>query len=124
MSADHNLSWRDERLKLSLNKLERLIGKTANQIALSGLIPRGRQLPNRLDPSGAVGRVRGKTQFWLRYKIWSILETYFFGTPFCFGAFGPDAGVQELMAIYVSNYVIAPWRHGTAARPSTRASLG
>ena len=24
----------------------------------------------------------------------------------------------------LSNYVIAPWRHGTAARPSTRASLG
>jgi len=24
----------------------------------------------------------------------------------------------------MSNYVIAPWRHGTAARPSTRASLG
>jgi len=48
MSADHNLSWRDERLKLSLNELERPIGKTANQIALSGLIPRGRQLPNRL----------------------------------------------------------------------------
>jgi len=23
----------------------------------------------------------------------------------------------------VSNYVIAPWRHGTAAQPSTRASL-
>ena len=25
---------------------------------------------------------------------------------------------------FLSNYVIAPWRHGTAARPSTRASLG
>ena len=59
MSADHNLSWRDERLKLSLNELERLIGKTANQIALSGLIPRG--LPSRIAISAIELSLKGCT---------------------------------------------------------------
>ncbi|KAK4161200.1 hypothetical protein QBC43DRAFT_292264 [Cladorrhinum sp. PSN259] len=104
--SDQNFAWRDERLRISMNELRRLIDNATAQIALSGLIPRGLQLPSRLDPNGALAQVRGKIQFWLQYKIWSTLERYFFSLPFGFGAFGPDAGVQELVAIY------AAWRRG------------
>jgi len=36
----------------------------------------------------------------------------------------PERGDTLNVEGHLSNYVIAPWRHGTAARPSTRASLG
>jgi len=35
-----------------------------------------------------------------------------------------EKDLEGIKKAIVSNYVIAPWRHGTAARPSTRASLG
>lgn len=100
VSFDKNLAWPDEKLKIRLGEIRRLIDNATARLAAENLVPRQHPLTARLDPSQLLPRVQGKTHFWLRSMIWSKLQAAFFSLPYGFGAFGPGAGVAELLAIY------------------------
>ncbi|KAK3386788.1 hypothetical protein B0H63DRAFT_140782 [Podospora didyma] len=104
VSHDKNLAWPDEKLKFTLNEVRRLIDNATARLAVDNVVPRQQALPDNLDPSQSLARVGGRTHFWLRSKIWSMLQAAFFGLPFGFGAFGPGRGFDELLAVY------AAWR--------------
>ncbi|KAK5653399.1 hypothetical protein OQA88_8884 [Cercophora sp. LCS_1] len=100
VSHDRNLAWPDEKLKHRIGEVRRLIDNATAQLAAAGVVPRGRALPSRLDPSQRLPKVKGKAHFWLRSVVWGMLQSAFFSLPFGFGAFGPDAGANELISIY------------------------
>ncbi|KAK3343428.1 hypothetical protein B0T25DRAFT_572439 [Lasiosphaeria hispida] len=103
VSHDKNLAWPDEKLKIRLGEVRRVVDNATARLAAAGVVPRAQVLNARLDPGGTVGRCQGKGHFWLRARVWDILQAAFFGLPFGFGAFGPE-GVREVMAVY------AAWR--------------
>ncbi|KAK3311886.1 hypothetical protein B0H66DRAFT_571190 [Apodospora peruviana] len=100
VSHDKNLAWPDEKLKIRIGEVRRLIDNATARMAAANLVPRGRVLPSRLDPTNTLVKVNGKTHFWLRARLWAALQFAFFSHPFGFGAFGPSSGVSELLAIY------------------------
>ncbi|KAK0705689.1 hypothetical protein B0H67DRAFT_649998 [Lasiosphaeris hirsuta] len=103
VSHDKNLAWPDEKLKIRLGEVRRVVDNATARLAAAGVVPRAQVLNARLDPGGTVARCQGKGHFWLRARVWDILQAAFFALPFGFGAFGPE-GVREVMAVY------AAWR--------------
>ncbi|KAM5344570.1 hypothetical protein ACJ41O_013105 [Fusarium nematophilum] len=99
VSSNKSQSWPDEKLRTQFCELCRIIDNTTATISTTVDIPE-QGLGRRLDPEDSLGLVKGRVHFWLRSRVWSILQSGFFALPFGFGAFGPDRGAAEMMEIY------------------------
>jgi cell division septum initiation protein DivIVA len=101
VSQSDNEGWPDDKLKFKFNELRQLIDLTTSPRNREFLVPEGRTLGPRLDPTGFIGRVgSGRSHYLLKTAIWKILQEQFFSTPFGFGAFGPGKGHTEVMNVY------------------------
>ena len=97
---DKSYAWPDEKLRVQFLELCRLLNNAAANLAASIDIPLA-GFGGQLDPDGTF-RVTGPTgaHFWLRSRLWAVVEAGFFSRPYGFGAFGPDKGAREVMDVF------------------------
>ncbi|KAF2671474.1 hypothetical protein BT63DRAFT_477946 [Microthyrium microscopicum] len=93
--------WPDDKLKLQFRELQRQVEELTAAQHSELLIRHGQRLGNELDPTGFLGRVEGgRSRFFLRGRIWSILVEHFFSAPFGFGAFGTGEAKRQVFTIH------------------------
>ena len=100
VSRDKSYAWPDEKLRVQFQELCRLLNNATAEIARSIDIP-ATGLGSRLDPDDTFS-VAGSTgvHFWLRSRVWAVIEAGFFSQPYGFGAFGSDKGAREIMDVF------------------------
>ncbi|EEU38878.1 uncharacterized protein NECHADRAFT_83216 [Fusarium vanettenii 77-13-4] len=98
VSGDKSQAWPDEKLRTQFRELCRIVDNATATIATTVDIS-SQVLGNRLDPDNSLSLVKGRPHFWLRWRVWSVLQAGFFSLPFGFGAFGPDRGAAEITAL-------------------------
>ncbi|KAJ4207592.1 hypothetical protein NW759_013993 [Fusarium solani] len=99
VSGDKSQAWPDEKLRTQFRELCRIVDNATATIATTVDIS-SQVLSHRLDPDDSLSLVKGRPHFWLRWRVWSVLQAGFFSLPFGFGAFGPDRGAAEITALY------------------------
>ncbi|KAI8665735.1 hypothetical protein NCS56_01010600 [Fusarium sp. Ph1] len=99
VSGDKSQAWPDEKLRTQFRELCRIVDNATATIATTVDIS-SQVLSHRLDPDNSLSLVKGRSHFWLRWRVWSVLQAGFFSLPFGFGAFGPDRGAAEITALY------------------------
>jgi len=100
VSHDKSYAWPDEKLRVQFLELCRLLNNATANITVAIDIPAA-GFGSRLDPDDTF-RVTGSTgaHFWLRSRVWTVVEAGFFSRPYGFGAFGPEKGARELMDVF------------------------
>ncbi|KAJ4168423.1 hypothetical protein NW754_010334 [Fusarium falciforme] len=99
VSGDKSQAWPDEKLRTQFRELCRIVDNATATIATTVDIS-SQVLSHHLDPDDSLRLVKGRPHFWLRWRVWSVLQAGFFSLPFGFGAFGPDRGAAEITALY------------------------
>ncbi|RSM12114.1 hypothetical protein CEP52_002588 [Fusarium oligoseptatum] len=99
VSGDKSQAWPDEKLRTQFRELCRIVDNATATIATTVDIT-SQAISRRLDPDDLLSLVKGRPHFWLRWRVWSILQEAFFALPFGFGAFGLGKGATEMMELY------------------------
>ncbi|RSL50991.1 hypothetical protein CEP54_011657 [Fusarium duplospermum] len=99
VSGGKSQAWPDEKLRTQFRELCRIVDNATATIATT-VDMTSQAISRRLDPDDLLSLVKGRPHFWLRWRVWSILQAGFFALPFGFGAFGPDRGAVEMMELY------------------------
>ena len=114
--------WPDEKLRMKFKELKDSIDLITAPQRQELIIPKGKGLESKLDPSRFIARAgNDNAHFLLKSLIWSIFYEHFFSLPFGFGVFGPASSENPLLQVFNSWYTVIEG-HDTRGKDHVRNS--